>query len=79
MALNNATKAIRSAKRSLEKIACNIKNDLKAFYRYARKKMKTKDSVGSYINDDGDVICDNPRAASMLNKYFASAVFSIRY
>ena len=43
MALNNATKVIRSLKRRLKKIPCNIKNDPTAFYRYARKKMKTKD------------------------------------
>ena len=70
MALDNATKAIQSAKRSLEK-ACNIKNDPKAFERYARKNMKTKDSVGKLINDNGDLIHDSPCVASMLNKYFA--------
>ena len=73
MALNNATKAIRSSKRSLEKITCNTINDLKAFYRYARKKIKTKDSVGALIKDNDDVKRDSPCVASMLSRYVASA------
>ena len=78
MALCNATKAIRSAKRSLEKKkTCNIMNDPKALYRYARKKMKTTDSVGVLINANGDVIRDSPYVASMLSKYFAS-VFQLK-
>ena len=69
MALDNATKAIRSSKRSHgKKMACIIKNDPKSFYSYARKKMKTKDSVGPLINDNGDVIRDVPYAAFMLSK-----------
>ena len=61
------------------KIASNNKNDPKAFYWYVRKKMKTKDSVGPLINDNGDGICDSPCVASTLNKYFASVFFSRRY
>ena len=37
--------------------------------------MNTKNSVGPLINDNGDVVCDSPCVASMLNKYFVS-VFS---
>ena len=73
MSLINATKEIRSAKRSVEKIAFNITNDPKTFYRYARKKIKIKDSVGPVINDSGDVIGDSRCVAFMLNKYFMSA------
>ena len=52
-------KPYRVQKEVWKKIACNIKNDPKAFYCYARKKMKTKDSVGSLMNDSGDVIRDS--------------------
>ena len=58
-----------------KKIACNVENDLNAFYRYARKRMKTKDSVCPLINDNGDVMHDSPCVASMLSKYFASVFF----
>ena len=37
--------------------------------------MKTKDSVGPLINDNGDVIRESPCVASMLSKYFASVFF----
>ena len=79
MAQNNATKAISSWKRNLDKIACNIKNDTKTFYRYKRKKMKTKDSVGALINENDDVISDGPRVATMQNKYFTSVLPRRRY
>ena len=71
MALSNATKAMRRAKRSLKKNAHTVKNDPNAFYCYARKKMKTKDSVDPLISDNGD----GPCVASMLSMFFAS-VFS---
>ena len=79
MALNNATKAICSEKISLKKMACNIKNDPKAFYRYARKKMQTKDSVGPLINDNGDAIRVSRCVAHMLSKYFASVFFQQKF
>ena len=34
--------------------------------------MKSMDSVGPLINDNGDVICDSPYVASMLDKYIMS-------
>lgn len=41
--LDIATREVRSAKRQFErKLACNIKDDPKAFYRYARSKIKTR-------------------------------------
>ena len=38
--------------------------------------MKTMDSVGPLINDNGVAICDSPCVASMLGKYFVSAISS---
>ena len=38
--------------------------------------MKTKDSVGPLINDNGDVIRDGPCVASKISKYFVSVFFS---
>ena len=35
--------------------------------------MKTKDSVGPLINDNGYVMCDSSRVASTLSKFFVSA------
>ena len=57
------------------KMASNIKNYRKAIYRYARKKMKTTDSVGPLINDNGYAIHDSPCVASTQNKYFVSVFF----
>ena len=79
MALNNATKSNAELKKEvLKKIACNIRNDPIAFYRYAGEKMKTKDSFSPLMNDNGDVIRDSSCVASMLNKYFVSA-FAAEY
>ena len=54
-------------------MACNIKNDPKAFYQHAGKKMKTNESVSHLINDNGDVIRDSQCVASMLNHCLVSA------
>ena len=51
---------------SRKKMACNIKNDPKAFYRYERKKMRNMDPVGPLIDDNGDAMHDSRCVASML-------------
>ena len=59
-ALGTATKTIRNAKRSYEKkLSLHIKDDPKAFYKYARSKTKIKDTVGPMTNDFGNAILDD--------------------
>ncbi len=48
---NKATKEIRDSRRSYEKkLADNIKKNPKAFYKYARQGMKSKDKVGPLVD-----------------------------
>ena len=71
--LNKATKTVKKAKRKLEKkLAKNIKNDPKAFYKYARSKTKTKDTVGPLKDPDGRIINDDNKTATIFNEYFTS-------
>ena len=72
-ALNKATKIIRKKKRNLErKIARNIRSDPKAFYKYSRNKINSREAVGPFNDQDGNVIGDDYKVSSMLNEYFAS-------
>ena len=72
-ALNKATKTIRQSKRKLEKkIAMNIRSDPKAFYKYSRSKLKSKETVGPFKDQDGNIVKDDNLVASMLNEYFSS-------
>ena len=56
-ALNKSTKAIREAKRRLEKkISKNIKSDPKMFFKYAGSKTRTRTGVGPLVDDKGNVV-----------------------
>lgn len=71
-----ATKFIRRSKRKLErKIAKNIKMDPKAFYKYSRSKVKTRETIGPFTDQYGQLINNDSQTADMLNKY-SPAVFT---
>ena len=72
-ALNKSTKAIREAKRRLEKkISKNIKSDPKLFFKYAGSKTRTRTGVGPLVDDKGNVVVNDKVTAEMFNAYFAS-------
>ena len=72
-AIGTATKTIRNAKHSYErKLSLHIKDDPKAFYKYARSKTKIKDTVGPMTDDLGNDILDDGVNVKLLNEYFAS-------
>lgn len=73
IALNYTTSEIRRAKRDLEKkIANNIKEDPKAFYHYAKQKLKYKDEIPALADSTGKETKNDNEAANLLNQYFSS-------
>ena len=71
-ALGTATKTICNAKRSYErKLSLHIKDDPKAFNKYARSKTKIMNTVGPMTDDVGNVILDVGVNVKQLNEYFA--------
>ena len=64
---------MRNAVREFEKqIAGEAKRNPKAFYRYARSKMKTKSTVGDLERLDGTMADTDVQKAEVLNSFFAS-------
>ena len=55
-----------------EKLASNIKSDIKSFFAYANSKRKTNQKIGPLKDENKRVIDSNKCAADYLNKYFAS-------
>ena len=76
-ALNLATTAIRTSKRTFEKkLAGNIKNYSKSFYAYVRSKQKVRDKVGPLESNRGNIISDGFQMVEVLNEYFSSVFTS---
>jgi len=72
-ARNAAIASLRKARRKFEKkLACNIKNDSKTFYRYVRSKSRTKDIIGPLKDDRGNIVTDDGQMADILNNFFSS-------
>lgn len=70
-ATNRATRAIRQAKWRLESnIVNNIKNDPKAFYRYAKSKCRARVKVGPVKSRDGLLVEDPKRMAEVFSEAF---------
>ena len=70
-------KKIRKTKLGYErKIACNSKNNSKAFYAYIGSKRSNRSSVGPLLDDNGAIVSDDKVQAQMLNEYYAS-VFEV--
>ena len=64
---------IRKGKLQYEqKVAKQAKVNPKAFFRYTRSKMKTRDAVGVLIDENDALISTDGEIANMLNKYFGS-------
>ena len=72
-ASNKVKTEARNAVREFEKqIAGEAKRNPKAFYRYARSKMKTKSTVGDLERLDGTMADTDVQKAEVLNRFFAS-------
>ena len=70
--MNRARKLIRKAKRRCEeRITRRVKEDPKAYYKYATSKMKAKVSVGPLEDENGNIICDDKKMVEILNSYFS--------
>ena len=64
-------KEIRRSKRNLEKrLGENIKTDRKGFFKYARSKMKVKESVGPIEDQQGRLIKDEKEMANIFSEFF---------
>ena len=59
-----------------EKLAINIKDDIKSFYAYARSKTKGKVKVGPLKSSIGETITDNDEICEAFNTFFASVFTS---
>jgi len=70
-ARNPAIASLRKARRKFEKkLASNIKNDSKTFYRYVRIKSRTKDIITPLKDDRGNIVTDDGHMADILNNFF---------
>jgi hypothetical protein len=72
-ARNEATKAIKKARRNFEeKLAKNIKTDSKSYYAYTRASLKSRSTLGPLKDDQGNIIRTNKDSANTLNNFFTS-------
>ena len=66
-------KEVRKAKSKLEeRLAKNIKEDRKGFFKYAKSKMKVKEGVGPIENANGDLLRDEEQMAEAFSDFFKS-------
>ena len=64
---------LRKARNIFEqKLAADVRNNPKSFYRYVRTKTKSKDRVGPLKDSAGNLIEDNNRMCDTLNNFFVS-------
>ena len=69
--------AFRKAKAQLKlKLARDIKNYKKGFFRYVSNKQTWKENIGLLLNRRGDVITNNAEKAEVLNTFFTSVFIS---
>ena len=72
-----AKKEVENARKSFEnKLARNIKTDVKSFFAYARSKSKTKVGVGPQDDGAGSTTSSDEGMCEVFNEYFAS-VFTL--
>ena len=70
--------ATRKAKAHLEmRLAKEIKDDKKVFFKYVNSKRKTRDNVGPLLNEGGVLVMGDAEKVEILNAFFAS-VFASR-
>ena len=59
MAKREARKKIKAAKMGYEKLLSeNVKSNSKAFWNYVQSKTKTRESVGNFVNDRGEIVTE---------------------
>lgn len=76
-ARNQAKTACKKAVKDFTKnISREVKNNPKAFYSYARSRMKTREGIADLVTEDGTKLTGNKEKADILNEYFSS-VFTI--
>ncbi|GAB0188526.1 mitochondrial enolase superfamily member 1 [Grus japonensis] len=69
--------AVRKAKAQLElKLARDVKNYKKGFFRYVNNKQKQKDNIGPLLNRRGELVTNNADKAEVLNAFFTSVFTS---
>jgi hypothetical protein len=72
-ARNQAKSACKKAVKEYEKeIAKNCKRNPKAFYAYAKSKLKVQDSIADLIKPDGSYAATDTDKANVLNSFFCS-------
>ena len=72
-ARNQAKWECRKAEREFEKkLAKECKDNPKAFYRYAKSKMKTRSEIAHLTREDGSLTATDKDKAEVLNKFFSS-------
>jgi hypothetical protein len=72
-ARNQARWECRKAEKDFErKIAMEAKQNPKAFFNYAKSKMKTKTSVSELERQDGSKVSEDSDKAEVLNDFFSS-------
>ena len=65
--------AVRKAKAQLElKLARDVKNNKKGFFRYVSSKQKHREDIGPLLNRAGKLVTNNADKAEVLNTFFAS-------
>ena len=70
---NESNKENKKAVQDYErKLAANVKQDSKSFYKYVRSRQKKRDRVGPIVNDKGSLIMEDEQTAEELNIYFGS-------
>ncbi|GAB0185825.1 mitochondrial enolase superfamily member 1 [Grus japonensis] len=63
--------AVRKAKARFEmKLARDVKNYKKVFFRYVNNKQKQKDNIGPLLNRRGELVTNNAEKAEVLNTFF---------
>ena len=71
---NLVVKELRKARNIFElKLAADVKNNPKSFYRYMRTKTKSKDRVGPLKDSAGNLIEDNKSSATAVDRLTAVA------